>query len=139
MLFPTLDRKPFLDSKELRTRVWQHITENARQKGIFVEQVNGYTDHCHCLISLGYDQNIQKIVQLIKGESSHWINKNNLTAEKFNWQAGYIAVSVSESMIEEVRNYIIQQEKHHLKKSFSEEYPALSDKFHFRDDRNNFG
>ncbi|WP_260204274.1 transposase [Cloacibacterium normanense] len=65
---------------------------------------------------------MKKIVQLIKGESSHWRNQNQLTKEKFAWQDEYFAVSVSESMIENVRNYIKNQEKHHQKKTFVEEY-----------------
>ena len=106
MVFSTLQRKPLLNSKELRIKVWKHIKENAKEKGIFLDMVNGFSDHCHCLISLSSNQNIEKVVQLIKGESSFWINKNKLTQEKFNWQDEYFAVSVSESMIENVRNYI---------------------------------
>lgn len=106
LVFSTLQRKPLLNSKELRIKVWKHIKENAKEKGIFLDMVNGFSDHCHCLISLSSNQNIEKVVQLIKGESSFWINKNKLTQEKFNWQDEYFAVSVSESMIENVRNYI---------------------------------
>lgn len=94
--------------------------------------VNGYTDHCHCLISLGSNQNIEKIVQLLKGESFYWINKNQLTKEKFAWQDEYFAVSVSESMVESVRNYIKNQEIHHKKKSFTEEYQEFIDKYNFK-------
>lgn len=100
-------------------------------KKIFIDVVNGYSDHCHCLISLSTNQTIEKVVQLIKGESSFWINKNNLTEEKFAWQDEYFAVSVSESMIEKVRNYIINQEKHHLTKGFSEEYEEFISKYNF--------
>ena len=64
-------------------------------------------------------------MQLIKGESSFWINKNNLTKMKFEWQDEYYAVSVSESMIENVRTYIKNQEKHHKGKPFNEEYNRL--------------
>ena len=131
MVFATLERKPFLNSKDLRIKVWKHIKENATDKGIYIDMVNGYSDHCHCLISLSSDQNIEKIVQLIKGESSFWINKNNLTLEKFHWQDEYFAVSISESMIENVRNYIKNQEHHHLKKSFSDEYSEFIDKYKF--------
>ena len=74
---------------------------------------------------------IGKVVQLIKGESSFWINKNNLTVEKFHWQDGYFAVSVSESIIEQVRNYIKNQETHHLKKTFSDEYLDFMKKYNF--------
>ena len=137
-VWSTKNRVPYLHSKELRLKVWNHIRENAKEKGIFVDFVNGYSDHCHCLVSLGADQTIQKVMQMIKGESSFWINKNNLLAEeqgnsevenielptipKFEWQDEYFAVSVSESMIDRVRNYIKKQEAHHAKKSFQEEY-----------------
>lgn len=132
LVFSTLERKPFLNSKDLRIKIWKHIKENAAEKGIFIEMVNGYSDHCHCLISLSSDQNIEKVVQLIKGESSFWINKNNLIKEKFRWQDEYFAVSVSESMVENVRNYIKNQENHHLKKTFSEEYLEFIDKYNFK-------
>lgn len=59
---------------------------------------------------------------LIKGESSYWINKNKLTSTKFEWQDEYIALSVSESIVEKVRKYISNQEQHHIKKSFTDEY-----------------
>ena len=105
LVFSTLHRKPLLHSPALRNKVWKHIKENAAGKGIFVEMVNGFADHCHCLISLSSNQTIEKVVQLIKGESSFWINKNNLTSEKFQWQDEYFAVSISESMIDPGRNY----------------------------------
>lgn len=132
LVFSTLNRKPLLNSKELRVKIWKHIKENATEKEIFIDMVNGFSDHCHCLISLSSDQNIEKVVQLIKGESSYWINKNNLTTEKFNWQDEYFAVSISESMIEVVRNYIKNQEKHHLKKSFQLEYDEFIANYKFK-------
>ncbi|PVV59564.1 IS200/IS605 family transposase [Chryseobacterium sp. HMWF035] len=132
VVFSTRNRIPYFNTQELRIKVWKHIKENASQKGIFVDMVNGYSDHCHCLISLGSNQNIEKIVQLLKGESSHWINKNVLTKEKFFWQDEYFAVSVSESMIETVRNYVKNQESHHKKKSFAEEYQEFLDKYNFK-------
>ncbi|MEX2512456.1 MAG: transposase [Cyclobacteriaceae bacterium] len=58
---------------------------------------------------------------MIKGESSFWINKLKLTLEKFEWQDEFFAVSVSESMIDRVRDYIRNQEKHHKRKTFQEE------------------
>jgi len=63
-----------------------------------------------------------KTLQLIKGESSFWINKNKLTQSKFEWQDEYFAVAVSESMLEKVRNYIKNQEDHHKKKTFNHEF-----------------
>lgn len=132
IVFSTLNRIPLLNSTELRVKVWKHIKENASSKGIYLDMINGYSDHCHCLISLGSNQNIEKIIQLIKGESSFWINKNQLTKDKFAWQDEYFAVSVSESMIESVRNYIKNQEIHHMKKSFADEYQEFIEKYNFK-------
>lgn len=130
-VWSTKNRFPFLDNKELRQKVWNHIKENAKEKGIFVDFVNGYADHCHCLVSLGADQTIQKTMQLIKGESAFWINKNNLCKGQFQWQDEYFAVSVSESLIDRVRNYIKNQEQHHAKQSFQEEYEEFIVKYNF--------
>ena len=128
----TKNRVPYLDSKDLRLKVWSHIRENALTKGIFIDFVNGYSEHCHCLISLGTNQTLEKIMQLIKGESAYWINKNNLTLDRFEWQDEYYAVSVSESSIVRVRNYIKNQEQHHSKKSFGDEIDELIVKFGFQ-------
>ena len=130
-VWSTKNRIPFLDSVELRQKLWLHIKNNAKQKGIFIDFVNGYTDHCHCLVSLGVDQTIQKLMQLIKGESSFWINKEKLTKQKFEWQDEYFAVSVSESILEKTRNYIKNQEEHHKTKTFQQEYDEFISKYGF--------
>jgi putative transposase len=131
-VWSTKSRVPYLCSKELRIKVWNHILENSRKKDIFIDFVNGYSDHCHCLVSLGVDQSIQKVIQLIKGESSFWINKEGLTKEKFEWQDEYFAVSVSESVIDKVREYIKNQEEHHSKKTFQQENDEFIRKFGFQ-------
>ncbi len=130
-VWATHKRIDFLNTPTLRKRVWEHIKENAKTKGIFIEMVNGYSDHCHCLISLSTDQTIEKIAQLIKGESSHWINQQQLTEKVFAWQKEYFAVSVSQSIIEKVRHYIKNQETHHQKKTFSDEYEEFITKYGF--------
>jgi len=131
-VWSTKDWVSYLDSPELRKQVWNHIRENAKEKNIFIDFVNGYSNHCHCLVSLGGDQTIQKIMQLIKGESSHWINKNELVKGKFEWQDEFFAVSVSESMIDKVRNYIKNQENHHKRQTFQEEYDEFILKYGFQ-------
>ena len=122
---------PFLDSPSLRQKIWLHIKENAATKGIFVDFVSGYSDHCHCLISLAHNQTISKTMQLIKGESSFWISKNNLCKSKFDWQDEYYAVSVSESIVNKVRQYIANQEEHHKKITFNEEVDEFVAKYGF--------
>ncbi len=97
IVFSTKNREPFLNSKELRKQVFQHIKKNAEEKGIRLDCLNGWQEHAHCLISLGKEQSISKVTQLIKGESSFWINQNKLTENKFVWQDDYWVVGVSES------------------------------------------
>ena len=106
----------------VRPKVLNHIRQNALKKNIHIDFINGYIEHVHCLISLGSDQTLEKLLQLIKGESSFWINKNQLTKTKFGWQDEYFVASVSESNLEKVRRYIAKQEEHHSKRSFHEEY-----------------
>ncbi len=121
LVWATKRREPVLD-KPIREKVFAHIRETALAKNIHVDFINGYIDHVHLLISLNADQSIATIIQLIKGESSYWINKNHLTSQKFEWQDDYFAVSVGESGIDKVRDYIKNQEEHHTKKTFQQEY-----------------
>lgn len=129
MVFTTKNRYPYLNTPELRKNVFQHIKNNAKAKDIWLDNLSGYDDHAHCLIALGKEQNISQIAQLIKGESSFWINKNQLTTEKFAWQDDYWAVGVSESHLARVRNYIQNQETHHSKETFSVEINRFSRKY----------
>ena len=121
LVFSTKNAYPSMNSSDLRKTIFKHIKENAKEKGNWIDCVNGFSDHAHCLISLNKDMSISKTVQLIKGESSNWINKNNLIKHKFKWQDDYWAVSVSESHITKVRKYIYNQEEHHRVKPFREE------------------
>ncbi len=130
LVWSTKKREPFL-TKDIRQKVFKHIRENAKTKNIHIDFVNGYVDHIHCLISLDQDQTISKIVQLIKGQSAFWINKNNLCKDKFEWQGEYFAVSVSESGVNKVRDYIKNQEIHHKKKTFQQEYDEFMEKYGF--------
>jgi putative transposase len=120
-VWSTKNREPLLSS-EIRQKVFQHIRENAKDKNIHIDFINGYVDHVHCLISLGTDQTIENLMRLLKGESSFWINKNNLCKTKFGWQDEYFAVSVSESNVPSVRKYIANQEEHHKTKGFHDEF-----------------
>ena len=130
LAWATKNRIPFL-SKEIRHQVFNQIKEYAFQKSIIVDHINGHKEHVHCLISLKADQNIATILNLLKGESSHWINKNKLTSSKFGWQDEYFAVSVGTSKVEKVRNYIRNQEKHHDNKSWKEECREFIEKYGF--------
>lgn len=120
-VWSTKNREPMLTGS-IRNKVFDHIKENGKLKGIYIDSVGGYVDHMHCLISLGAGQEIEEIVQLIKGESSHWINKNKLCRGKFSWQDDYFGVSVGQDTLDKVRKYIANQEEHHKTKSFDDEF-----------------
>ena len=129
LVFCTKNREPFLNSKELRKDVFQHIKNNAEEKDIWLDCVSGWQEHAHCLISIGREQTISKVAQLIKGESSFWINQNKLTKKKFVWQDDYWAVGLSESHLQSVRNYIHRQEEHHSSKTFTKEVDEFMEKY----------
>ncbi|RLD40299.1 MAG: IS200/IS605 family transposase [Bacteroidetes bacterium] len=130
-VWTTKNRIPFFH-QEIRQEVFKHIHQNALEKGIYMDIVNGYSEHVHCLFRLKNDQAISKVLQLIKGELSFWINRQKLMKSKFQWQDEYFAVSVSESQVDTVRNYIRNQEDHHKKKSFKEEYDEFIQKYGFQ-------
>ena len=120
-IWATKNRVPLI-TKELKPLLLSHIKENSIKKDIFIDSLNCVGDHIHLLVSLGTEQTIAKTAMLIKGESSFWVNKQKLIQDKFEWQDEYIALSVSYSAIDKVRAYIQNQEEHHRKKTFSEEY-----------------
>jgi putative transposase len=130
LVWATKRREPLLE-KCIRQNVFQHIRNNAKEKDIHVDFINGHFDHVHLLISLNANQTIAKTVQLIKGESSHWINENKLTAKYFDWQNDYFTVSVGESGVNKVRDYIKNQEQRHSKKTFQEECDEFVKRYGF--------
>ncbi|MDF1550691.1 MAG: IS200/IS605 family transposase [Bacteroidales bacterium] len=120
-VWSTYKGQPWL-TNDIRMDVFNHIRENAKNKNIYIDFINGYTDHIHCLVSLNADLSIGEIAQLIKGESSFWINKNKLTQKKFGWQDEYLAIGIGDDKLSVVRNYIANQEEHHKKVPFGTEY-----------------
>ena len=126
----TKNNVPYL-TKEIRTAVIEHIKQNARTKEIFIDAIDGHTEHLHCLMGLNAEMSISKAMMLIKGESAFWINKQKLTKSKFEWADEYFAVSVSESMLDKVRGYIEGQEEHHKKVTLAQEYDEFMSKYGF--------
>jgi REP element-mobilizing transposase RayT len=115
-----------------RELLFDHIRLNARQKNIYLDRINGYHDHVHCLVSLSTDQTIEKTAQLLKGESSFWFNnKADFKTEKLDWQEEYFAISVSESRVDAIRAYIDNQVAHHQHKTYAEEYDEFIRQYRF--------
>jgi len=124
LVFSTKNRERMI-TDDLKLKLLEHIKINAKEKELWIDSINCMADHMHVLISLGREQSVGKAAMLIKGESSFWINNNKLIAGKFVWQDDYYAVSVGEKGVNRLRNYIANQEKHHRKKSFQEEYDEI--------------
>jgi putative transposase len=131
-VWATKDRKPLM-SKENKDALCKHIREYAPSKNIHLVNINGWLNHLHCVLSLSADQNIATVVGLIKGESSFWANKNLDWSEKFGWQDEYFAVSVSQSQLDVLNRYIDNQEEHHKKKTFQQEYDEFIKNYGFED------
>ena len=126
----TKNRVHFLN-KENKWEIIDHIRSNAKEKGIFLDHINGDKQHLHGLISLTAKQSIAEVIQLIKGESSFWINKNKIVKGDFHWADDYFAVSVGESQVASVRDYIKNQEEHHRRKTWEEECDEFMKKYGF--------
>jgi len=127
-VWATKNRFPFLND-EIRDKVIYHIRENALKKGIYIDHINGCVQHLHALISVGGKQNVSDIMQLIKGESSFWINRNKLTKLKFEWQDDFYSVSVGISQVNILRQYIRNQPNHHRKASFENELERFIEEY----------
>jgi len=117
----TKNHSPFLRDTT-RVAVFKHIRENAISKGLHIDFINGVHDHVHVLMTLNADLSVSKTLNLIKGEASHWINEQKLIPQKFEWADEYFAASLSFSRVPTVRNYIRNQQNHHKKETFEEEY-----------------
>lgn len=124
------NREPILSS-DFREAMFDHIQKNALEKDILMEIIGGHHNHVHCLFRLRNNQTIENVMQLIKGESSYWFNKSKLSRTKLAWQKEYFAVSVSESQVDAVKKYISNQEEHHRRKSWEDEYTEFIEKYGF--------
>ncbi|MBN8676493.1 MAG: IS200/IS605 family transposase [Chitinophagales bacterium] len=119
-IWSTKDRLPFIEPS-IEKRVYEFISSQFAESGCPVLIINGMSDHIHCLFLLNPQKPITEIIKQVKGSSSHWINGEQLIRDKFAWQTGYAAYSVSESVLEKVYQYIVNQKEHHQKTTFLKE------------------
>ena len=116
-------------SSRVRIALFNHLVKRAEKLKIVFEKMNIQPEHIHILLSLPADQSIAQIAKNLKGESSNWINDNNILSGKFRWQRGYGAFSVSASQLDIVKRYVNNQDEHHRRKSFKEEYEEWAKKY----------
>ncbi len=104
VIFSTKDRVPLIDPA-IEKKVYQHLTSQLLELGCTVRRINGISDHVHILFRLNPVKSLADVVKQIKGATSHFINDKNLISQKFSWQTGYGAFSVSESNVNRVDLY----------------------------------
>ena len=130
VVWGTKNRQRIL-TNEVRKKLFEHIIKNAKSKGIYLDCINGHLDHVHCLISMNADLSIAKVVQLLKGESAYWSNKNLLVKPKLAWAEEYYAISISDSIVSKVRLYIKNQDGKHRMLTFQEDYSLFIQGYKF--------
>lgn len=125
LIFSTKNRLPFLKDKKLRTDMHAYLSRMLREQDCETLIVNGVEDHVHALFALSRTHSIASVVKEIKRTSSGFAKELSPALSKFHWQRGYGAFSVSQSSLEEVIRYIENQEEHHKRITFQEEYRAF--------------
>ena len=106
----------------------RYLLEYAEEQGVYMKINFVNPDHVHALIDVHTGLSIEKVVQLLKGSSSHWVNSNELLTGKFAWARGYGVFSVSHSNVDLVARYIVDQEEHHRVRTFAEELKEFIDR-----------
>ena len=125
LIFSTKNRFPFLNDKKLRTDMHAYLANALRQQDCETLIVNGVEDHIHALFALSRTHSLASVVKEIKRTSSGFAKEISQTLAKFQWQSGYGAFSVSQSNLDEVIRYIENQEEHHKRVTFQDEYRAF--------------
>src|SRR5215472_125423 len=128
ILFSTKNRVRAI-REELQPRLWAYMAGIAKNHGMYSVSIGGIEDHIHALIDVGPILGIAKAVQVLKANSSRWMNQRQRT--RFDWQEGYFAGSVSKSQVKTVMRYIANQKEHHKKMNSATEYKLLLKKHGF--------
>jgi len=123
-VFAVKGRNNFILAKH-RDEIFGYISGILKNIGQFPLAVNGYTDHVHIFLELDPSTSLSDVMEKVKANSSKWINEKGFVTGKFEWQRGYGAFTHSHSSIDRVVKYILNQEIHHRKKSFKEEYMEM--------------
>jgi REP element-mobilizing transposase RayT len=123
-VFSTKDRGKII-VPELQERLWPYMGGIAHANGLKALAIGGIEDHVHILLSLPSTLAVAKAIQLIKGNSSKWMHDTFPHMSHFAWQVGYGAFSIGISQIAATVTYIQNQQKHHRRKTFQEEFVSF--------------
>jgi len=125
IVFSTKNRKAFLADKDIRDQMHAYLGSVLKGYDSPAVAVGGTDDHVHILCNLSRTETLAKVIGETKRTSSKWIKTKGKGFGNFQWQNGYGAFSVSRSRLEEARRYIVNQDQHHKKMTFQEEFRAL--------------
>jgi putative transposase len=115
--------------KDWSDELYKYITGIIQKNDHKLLIINGVEDHIHLFFGMRPTQTLSDLIQDVKANSSKWINEKGFVQGRFEWQSGYGAFSYSKSQIPSVIKYIENQEIHHAKQTFLEEYKNLLDQF----------
>ncbi len=127
-IFAVKERCPLLRNKHQK-QIYSYIAAKCKENDYFLSAIGGTDNHLHLLITIQPTQSVSEVARILKGSASHYINKMKISPKHFEWQVGYGAFSVSQSSMSKVCAYIRNQEIHHQKLSFREEFQTLLDKY----------
>lgn len=127
-VFTVKGRRNFI-SEEHNEKLHKYIRGIIKKRRSTLLAINNTPDHMHILVSINPNYSFSKLIQEIKAGSSKYINDQKWITGKFQWQSGFGAFSYSKSHIDDVINYINNQEHHHQKKTFREEFIEFLEKF----------
>jgi REP element-mobilizing transposase RayT len=125
LIFSTKNRFPFLSDKKICTDLHAFLATMLREQDCETLIVNGVEDHVHALFALSRTHAIASVVKEVKRTSSGWVKELSPKLANFHWQGGYGAFSVSQSNLQDVIRYIENQEEHHKRVTFQDEYRAF--------------
>ncbi len=127
-VFAVKCRRALIDP-QWKERLHRYITGIFQRNNHKMLQINSMPDHIHIFIGMRPDQSVSSLIQLVKSESSKWVNENKFSSSKFSWQEGYGAFSYAKSQVSDVVRYIQNQEAHHKKEMFLDEYRKYLEAF----------
>jgi len=127
-VFSVKDRENIL-SQTVRNELFPYISGIIKSTGNYPLAVNGFKDHVHAFFELNPSNAVSNVLNKLKTNSSKWINERKFISGKFSWQVGFAAFSYSRSQRNDVIQCIVNQEQHHSKSTFKEEYLKLLEKF----------
>ncbi|MGZ8845144.1 MAG: IS200/IS605 family transposase [Pyrinomonadaceae bacterium] len=124
-----VENRQSLITPDFREDLYKYITGIVRNHGQKLIAINGMSDHVHILIGLKPSMALADLVREVKADSTNFVNDRNLVRGRFNWQEGYGAFSYGHSQLDRIIRYIQNQERHHARHSFKDEYMTLLRKF----------